>query len=118
MRGELRQEGQRISRHYYDLHCLQNSAVGGAALGDRDLAANCVRHARLFFNRPDFDLASAQPGSWAIEANAGMVDALRGDYEKTTAMIFGAAPSFEAILASIKTLNDAANQGRGRDEHC
>ncbi|MCT7378124.1 nucleotidyl transferase AbiEii/AbiGii toxin family protein [Chelativorans salis] len=51
-RGVLRQEGQRVSRHYYDLHCLLNSAVGHTALADRDLGADCVRHARMFFNRP------------------------------------------------------------------
>jgi hypothetical protein len=27
-RGALRQEGQRISRHYYDLYCLAKSNVG------------------------------------------------------------------------------------------
>ncbi|WP_352686406.1 hypothetical protein [Mesorhizobium sp. M0601] len=26
-RGELRQEGQRVSRHYYDLHCLLRSST-------------------------------------------------------------------------------------------
>jgi hypothetical protein len=31
-RGELRHEGQQISRHYYDLHCLSNSETGQAAL--------------------------------------------------------------------------------------
>lgn len=35
-RGVLRQEGQRVSRHYYDLHCLLGSEVGKAALADRD----------------------------------------------------------------------------------
>lgn len=65
-RGELRQEGQRVSRHYYDLHCLLGSETGKAALGDLDLGADCVRHARMFFDRPDYDLASAVPGSFAI----------------------------------------------------
>jgi hypothetical protein len=110
IRGELRQEGQRISRHYYDLHCLENSPMGGPALADRNLAASCVRHARLFFNRPAFDLASAQPGSWAIEPNAGMVERLRADYERTAPMIFGEAPSFNAILASIRKIAAAINQ--------
>ena len=109
IRGELRQEGQRISRHYYDLHCLHNSSVGPIALADRNLAGDCVRHARLFFNRPDFDLASAQPGSWAVEPSPAMLDRLRLDYEKTSPMIFGAAPAFEEIMASIKALNLAAN---------
>lgn len=109
IRGELRQEGQRISRHYYDLHCLHNSSVGPIALADRNLAADCVRHARLFFNRPDFDLASAQPGSWAVEPSPAMLDRLRLDYEKTSPMIFGAAPAFEEIIVSINALNVAAN---------
>jgi hypothetical protein len=66
-RGILRQEGQRVSRHYYDLHCLLNSDIGQLALADYDLGADCVRHARMFFDRPDYDLASALPGTFAIE---------------------------------------------------
>lgn len=110
IRGELRQEGQRISRHYYDLHCLHHSSVGPAALADRNLAADCVRHAQLFFDRPDFDLSSAKAGSWAIEPNAEMLERLRVDYEKTSPMIFGLAPSFEEVMSSVKELNVAANQ--------
>jgi Nucleotidyl transferase AbiEii toxin, Type IV TA system len=62
-RGVLRQEGQRVSRHYYDLHCLMTSDKGQAALASPDLALDCVRHARMFFDRPDYDLASAVAGS-------------------------------------------------------
>ena len=60
-RGILRHEGQRVSRHYYDLHCLLGSAVGNTALEDTDLGTDCVRHARMFFDRPDYDLASGRP---------------------------------------------------------
>ena len=109
-RGELRQEGQRISRHYYDLYCLLNSAAGQAALAAENLAIDRVRHARLFFNRPDFDLASAQPGSWAIEPSVGMLERLQADYAKTTPMIFGTAPKFEEIITSIKKINDSINK--------
>jgi len=110
-RGVLRQEGQRVSRHYYDLHCLLGSEVGKAALADRDLGADCVRHARMFFDRPDYDLASAAPGSFALIPVDGMVEALRRDYGNTTAMIFGAAPGFEEILASAKQIEQAINNG-------
>lgn len=108
-RGMLRQEGQRVSRHYYDLHCLMNSDLGTAALADLNLAQDCVRHARMFFNRPDYDLASAQPGSFALTPVDGMIEELRRDYASTVAMIFGEAPSFDAILASVRTLETAAN---------
>lgn len=108
-RGVLRQEGQRVSRHYYDLHRLIGSEAGRAALGDKDLGQDCVRHARMFFDRPDFDLASAQAGTFAVAPADGMIDALRRDYASTTAMIFGEPPLFEAVLESIREIEAAAN---------
>jgi Nucleotidyl transferase AbiEii toxin, Type IV TA system len=108
-RGVLRQEGQRVSRHDYDLHCLLGSEIGKAALADRDLGADCVRHARMFFYRLDCDLAAAVPGTTAIASVGGMVDALRRDYANITAMIFGIAPGFEEIVASAKQIEDAVN---------
>jgi hypothetical protein len=108
-RGVLRQEGQRVSRHYYDLHCLLASDAGKAAVADPKLGADCVRHARMFFDRPDYDLASALPGSFTIAPTSGMTDALSRDYANTTAMIFGEAPSFDRILASVREIERIAN---------
>lgn len=108
-RGILRHEGQRVSRHYYDLHRLLGSDVGRAALVDTDLGADCVRHARMFFDRPDYDLVSAVPGSFAIAPIGEMIEALSRDYAHTTAMIFGDAPPFESILASIGEIERTAN---------
>jgi hypothetical protein len=109
-RSVLRQEGQRVSRHYYDLHCLLGSEMGAAAVADRDLAADCVRHARMFFERPDYDLASAAPGTFAIVPIDGMIEALRRDYAATTAMVFGVAPAFDDILASTRRIEDIINR--------
>ncbi len=108
-RGELRQEGQRVSRHYYDLHQLMASDAGRAALADGALGKDCVRHARMFFDRPDYDLASARRGSFAIAPVGGMIDALRRDYANTRAMIFGDPPTFDDTLSSIRLLEEAAN---------
>ncbi|MFG1466716.1 nucleotidyl transferase AbiEii/AbiGii toxin family protein [Xanthobacter sp. DSM 24535] len=108
-RGELRQAGQRVSRHFYDLHCLFASDVGRSAIADADLGADCVRHALMFFNRPDYDLASAATGSFAIAPSAAMIDALARDYANMTPMIFGDAPLFEDILTSMKEIEQIAN---------
>ncbi len=108
-RNVLRQEGQRVSRHYYDLHCLLRSNAGKAALADWGLGADCVHHARMFFDRPDYDLASAAPGTFAITPTAAMAGALENDYANTTAMIFGAAPAFAEILASTKEIERIVN---------
>ena len=110
-RGVLRQEGQRVSRHYYDLHCLFCSQVGEVALADRELGANCVRHARMFFDRPDYDLASAVAGTFLIAPAGPMAAPLARDYANTTAMIFGEAPVFDEILASIARIERAINSG-------
>ena len=56
------------------------------------LGADCVAHARMFFNRPDYDLASARPPSFAVTPLGDMADALRRDYEAMAAMIFGPVP--------------------------
>ncbi len=98
-----------MSRHYYDLHCLLRSEIAHQTLADRALGEDCVRHARLFFDRPDFDLSSARQGSFAIAPRAGMRDALRRDYDLMSAMIFGTAPVFADILTSLDEIELRVN---------
>jgi hypothetical protein len=50
-RGVLRAQGQRVSRHYYDVHRILHSELGPRAVADRALGADCVAHARSC--RPD-----------------------------------------------------------------
>ena len=98
-----------MSRHYYDLHCLLRSEVGKPALANRALGADCVQHARMFFDRPDYDLASAAPGTFALTPTGVMVDALSRDYANTIFMIFDKAPTFEEILTSIDRIERVLN---------
>ena len=72
-RGELKGGGQRVSRHYYDIYRLVASETGRQAMTDAAMAEDCVRHARMFFNRPDFDLASAVSGSYTLTPHDGML---------------------------------------------
>lgn len=109
IRGLLRGNGQRISRHYYDLFCMLQSDIGKSATKDAALAADCVAHARMFFNRPDFDLASAHPPTFALCPDGGMVDDLRQDYRAMSAMIFGEPPAFDAVIEAIAALEADLN---------
>ncbi|MCW3838153.1 nucleotidyl transferase AbiEii/AbiGii toxin family protein [Sphingomonas canadensis] len=108
-KGVLRGGGNRISRHYYDLHELMQSPVGKQALADPALGADCVAHARMFFNRPAFDLASAVPPTFTLMPEGAMYDALKLDYAAMSRMIFGTAPSFEAVSESIAELESRVN---------
>ena len=108
-RRVLRGGGQRVSRHYYDVHCLLGSEVGERALADRRLAVDCARHARMFFNSVDLDLATAEPGTFGLVPAAEMVEPLRQDYEAMAGMIFGQVPAFNVVMESLKKLEERVN---------
>jgi len=108
-KGVLRGGGNRISRHYYDLHELMQAPLGDEAIADPALGADCVAHARMFFNRPAFDLASAVPPTFALMPEGEMYGALKQDYAAMSGMIFGTAPSFEAVSESIAELEQRVN---------
>jgi len=74
------------------------------------MAADCVRHARMFFNRPDFDLAAAAPGGYALVPHDAMLTNLEQDYNAMSEMIFGEIPAFKAIIESIVSLEKRLNR--------
>jgi hypothetical protein len=108
-RQVLRAGGQRVSRHYYDVHRLMAAGIGKAALAHPDLGRDCVAHARMFFNSPDLDLAHAEPGSFSLVPDAAMIADLRRDFAAMAGMIFGEVPEFDAVLASVEALERRLN---------
>lgn len=109
IRGELKGSGQRVSRHYYDTYQLLGSDLGERALADRALGADCVAHARMFFNRPAFDLATAVAPTFSINPVGKMLDDLRRDYRAMSGMIFGQAPPFDAVIERVADLERKLN---------
>jgi hypothetical protein len=85
------------------------SEVGARALADPTLGADCVAHAKMFFDRPDYDLASAVEPTFALAPHDAMADALARDYVAMSVMVFGAAPPFEAVMASVTALEARLN---------
>jgi len=66
-----------------------------------ELAEDCIRHAWMFFNRPDLDLASAVPGSFALTPHDGMLADLRRDYEAMSGMVFGLIPTVDDVVVGL-----------------
>ena len=64
----------------------------------------------MFFNRPAFNLASAVPPTFALTPEGEMYDALKQDYAAMSGMIFGIAPTFEAVIESIADLQRRVNE--------
>jgi len=111
-RGELKGGGNRVSRHYYDLHEMMKSAMGKLAFTDLGLGADCVAHARMFFNRVPFDLDRARSPTFALTPEDGMYDDLKRDYAAMSVMIFGDAPAFDAIIETVAEVEQAINAAR------
>lgn len=108
-RGMLRQQGHRVSRHYYDVYKLICSAVSKKALMNHTLAIDCARHAKMFFNSNDLDLINAVPGSLSLIPTHEMTEVLKKDYEAMSGMIFGELPNFSEILQGIAQLEHELN---------
>jgi hypothetical protein len=109
-RGVLRGEGQRVSRHYYDVHRILQSELGPRAIADRLLGADCVIHARMFFNSPDLGLDRAVPGSFLLTPTDSMIEELHRDYGRMTGMIIGEPPEFDRVIASVAILEKELNR--------
>lgn len=108
-RGELRHGGQRVSRHYYDVHQLVRSEQAPEWLANVPLAEDCARHARLFFGSADLGLDSALHGTFTLTPSGPMRDALRRDYQAMSGMIFHAIPPLDEVLASIEQVEQIVN---------
>ncbi len=109
-RGVLRGEGQRVSRHYYDVHRILQSELGARAIANRALGADCVAHARMFFNSPDLGLDRATPGVYSLTPSDQMIEDLRRDYGRMAGMIIGDPPGFDEVIASIAVLERELNK--------
>lgn len=108
-RGELRHSGQRVSRHYYDVHRLMQDASAAGWQADHALAIDCAQHARLFFGSVDLGLDTALPSTFTLTPTTAMRDALARDYEAMSGMIFGEIPPLDAVLASAGRLEQIVN---------
>jgi hypothetical protein len=111
-RGELRHGGQRVSRHYFDVFRLLQSPLGERAMEDRVLAADCARHARMFFNSPDFDLDHAVAGAFRLMPPPDMEALLERDYDAMAMMIKGAVPPFADVMTALAVLDRQLNVSR------
>lgn len=109
-RGELRHGGQRVSRHYFDVFRLLQSPLGDTAQADRALAIDCARHARMFFNSPDFALDHAVPGTLTLAPSPAMLRPLERDYDAMAGMIIGVVPSFAEVMEAVSALEQRLNE--------
>ena len=111
-RRQLRHGGQRVSSHFFDVFRLLQSQLGERAMEDPVLGADCARHARMFFNSPDFDLDHAVAGTFTLMPPPDMQALLERDYDAMAMMITGTVPPFADVMKAIGVIEQRLNAPR------
>lgn len=111
-RPDDKPRGRRMSRHYYDLHCLITKGVADRAAVDKELFKRCAEHRQVFFRQNWVDYDTLKPGSLRVRPADAHVADWRKDYEQMQGpMFFGNAPAFDDILKSVIDFERRFNAG-------
>lgn len=110
-RGQLKQNAERLSRHWYDIVMLSRHPVGQNAVQNRALFEDVVRHKKVFFKASYANYDACLQSRLQLLPGEETLDGLRADYEKmiNAGMMYQKAPSFDEIVDSIRHLEQSIN---------
>ena len=112
-RRRLASSPDRLSRHWFDLACFAGHDVGQAALVNRRLLEDVVRHKRVFFHAGYANYDHCLDGRLRLVPDGDQVGGLRSDYEamRNGGMLGDRAMEFDELMERIGRLEADANRG-------
>ncbi len=110
-RGQFRAGAERLSRHWYDLAMLADLDHGQAALANRDLLADVVRHKKVFYNNGFANYDACLAGQLRLLPGEDVLPALRADFQRMidAGMFIGDAPAFDVVVERLRALEAMIN---------
>lgn len=101
----------RQSRHWHDLAVLADHEIGEAAVAERKLLEDVVKHKSVFFRTSYAKYEACLSGGLRLIPGRTLLQTLGADYEKMIAdgMFEGEPPSFDSIIARLKELAEQIN---------
>ncbi len=110
-REEFKSDAHRLSRHWYDLRMLAVHASGKAAINNRELFEDVVRHKQVFFNAAYANYDACLANELRLIPGDDAIAGLRNDYEKMlqAGMMYGESPSFDDIMTDIREIERHIN---------
>jgi predicted nucleotidyltransferase component of viral defense system len=110
-RGEFRTGAERLSRHWYDLAMLADQDHGQAAVIDRALLADVVKHKKVFYNTSYANYDACLSGQLSLIPKDAALAALRDDFQRMigAGMFIGEPPAFDVIVDRLRVLETAIN---------
>lgn len=112
-RDEFRVSAERLSRHWYDLAMLADLGHGKAAMADRSLLADVVKHKKVFYNASYANYDACLVGQLKLIPEDAALAALRDDFQRMigAGMFVGEPPAFDVIVDRLRALEAAINRG-------
>lgn len=113
-RGTIKQNADRLSRHWYDLAMLAQHASGQTAINNRVLFEDVVRHKKIFFNSSYANYDDCLSGHLKLLPEGDQIRGLQTDYEQmiNAGMMNHEPPIFLEIVQTIQDLEAAINHWR------
>ena len=87
-----------------------DETLKSTALGKPELLASVVEFKKKFYPRGWANYDAAFSGSFKLIPPSHVLNAMQKDYEAMQEMIFGDRPTFDEIIASLKTLEAEINR--------
>lgn len=100
---------QRLARHAYDLHQLMQTELGAEALADHGLLQRVAQHKAFFYTQAGVNYTAAYTGGLKVMPEGSRKQDLADDYAAMRDFFMSEPPPFDNILASLQTIEDAAN---------
>lgn len=98
---------ERHSRHLYDLIQMKRKGIVNKVITDPDLYKTVVEHRRNWIRLKDMEYDNHYPASLSFIPPAYVMQKYKDDYEiMRTEMIYGKSPDFEALIESLRELNE------------
>ena len=108
--GRLPGDGQRLSRHYYDVAAMTTSAIAENAMNNTALFNDVIAHAQLLFRRGWMKLDQIDADGIKLVPRDGLYNSLEADYKAMREMLFGDIPSFSTLVGHLGELEKQFNQ--------
>lgn len=110
-RKKFKSNADRLSRHWYDLRMLAEHVTGRAAINNRALLEDVVRHKQVFFNASYANYEACLDNQLCLIPGDDAIAGLRNDYEKMlqAGMMYDISPSFDDIMTDIREIERHIN---------
>ena len=109
-RCTLKPNADRLSRHWLDLHLLNQSDIGNSALNDLDLLKDVIKYKKCFFRSGFSNYDACLTKHFKLIPNQAVLDQLKKDYQGMKSMIYGDVPEFSTIIDTLTVLEKDINE--------